>query len=205
MVGEFLHIHSVENGLILKRAENDSGLGFITGFKGDRALDLGALRLEKHAEYVQALIGRIRGTEVQRDNVLMNPREAAVGIQQVLVRRAAADESHAAGRRRAEAKAALKIRVRLILDRPGSIDHDQMGKPVRHALDDGRVLIGIVTSALQIVGDRIALRGILLHKGLAFRRIRLDSGDHFRAAGFIEIKAVVVDADVVQITKLLPG
>ena len=104
-----------------------------------------------------------------------------------------------------EAKTALKIRVRLILDRPGSIDHDQMGKPVRHALDDGRVLIGIVTSALQIIGDRIALRGILLHKGLAFRRIRLDSGDHFRAAGFIEIKAVVVDADVVQIAELLPG
>ena len=134
----------------------------------------------------------------------MNPRKTAVGIQQVLVRRAAADESHAAGGRRAEAKAALKIRVRLILDRPGSIDHDQMGEPVRHALDDGCVLIGIVTPALREVGDGVALRGILLHKSLAFRRIRLDSGDHFRAAGFIEIKAVVVDADVVQIAESFP-
>ena len=205
VVGEFLHVHSVKNGLIFERAENDARLRLVPGLKGNRAFNFRTLRLEKHLEHVQSLIGRIGGSEVHGNDVLVDEREAAVGIQQIFVRSTAADERQAAGGRRAEAQAALKIGVCFILHRPGRVDHEQVTEPARHALDDRDILIGIITPAFKVVGDGVALRGIILHEVPALRGVRFDGSDHFGAAGFVEREAIVIDADIVQIAEFFPG
>ena len=119
-----------------------------------------ALRLEEDTHDIKALISRIGNAEIQSDEILMDPRELAVRIEEILVSRTAADDSQTAGRSPAEGNASLKIRVVLIFDGHRSVNHNEMGKPGSHSLDDRDILVGIIAAVAEIFFNCVTLRSI---------------------------------------------
>ena len=126
VVDEFLSVHSVDDGLILQRAEIDGGLRLVSSFEGDVPFHFRSLGLEQHAQHLHALICGVGGAKIQLDNILVKPRKSAVGIQQIFVDRSAADESNAAGGRPSERELALEVGIVLVLHGVGGINDNHL-------------------------------------------------------------------------------
>ena len=160
MIRELLCIHSVEDRLVLERTEIDSGFSLKAGLIDDMSFCLIALRLEEDTHDIETLVGRVGNTEIQTDEVLVNPGELAVRIEEILVRRAAADNGKTAGRSTSEGNTSLKVRISVILDGHRSVNHNEMRQPGSHSLDDRYILICIVTTVAEILFNCVSLGSI---------------------------------------------
>ena len=135
----------------------------------------------------------------------MNKRELRIGIQQVFVVCTAADQGQSARRCPAKIDFPFQIRIVGILYSVHMVNLDQVAEPVPQPLKNGYIPVGKRTLTDRKIANIITPGLIKLDKIRCLRRIRLHRFLDLFTACLIQLQAIVIEPDIIQIAKLLPG